>query len=536
MYENVKKAVIYARYSSSNQTEQSIEGQVRVCTEFCQRQGITIVDTYIDRATSASKDIEKRVEFLRMIKDSEKHPFDAVIVYKLDRFARNRYDSANYKFRLKKNGVQLISATENISQDPEGIILESVLEGMAEFYSAELGQKINRGLRESAYKNQYIGGTVPLGYKIVDKKFAIDEETAPYVREAFQRFVSGETVASICRSFNARGIRTVKNSKFGRSSFVKMFRNEKYIGNYQFHDYKSNCIPPIIDMETWEKVQTKLSKPVPSGTYKAKQIYLLSQKVICGKCGSKMTAGKNSSTKGYSYSYYMCSGKKTSRTTCDMKNIKKEVLEEIVLKDAYSMLTDETIEMLAETAMKENEHELETNTHIPELKQRITVIKASLDNLTKAIEIGAAPDALIKRMMDLEKEKKELEAELRKEERDIPIVVDKYHIIYWLQSLRKGDITDPDFQKQLIDLFVNSVTVWDDPEPGVFTVTIAYNLSNLPTKTYKTTVGFEPQTSRLEVKSDWVVTHSIRVSYRARKRASKGLYNDAIEGIGLQYG
>ena len=535
MCEDIKTAALYVRYSSANQTEQSIEGQTRVCTEFCQRHGITISEIYADRATSASKDIEKRTEFLRMIKDSEKHPWDAVIVYKLDRFARNRYDSANYKFRLKKNGVQLISATENISNDPEGIILESVLEGMAEFYSAELGQKINRGLRESAYKNQYIGGTVPLGYKIVDKKFVIDEEKAPYVREAFQRFIAGETVASICRSFNARGIRTVKNAKFGRSSFVKMFRNEKYIGNYQFHDYKSNCIPPIIDMETWEKAQMKLSDPKPSGTFKAKHIYLLSQKVICGKCGSKMTAGKNSGNdRKYEYRYYMCAGKKSLRVDCDMHNIKKEVLEGIVLKDAYAMLTDQNIELLAETAIKENQHELETNTNIPALKQQISVIKGSLDNLTKAIEVGAAPDALVRRMVELEKEKKELEAELKKEEKDIPIIVDKYHIIHWLESLRAGDINDENFQKQLIDLFVNSVTVWDDPQPGVFTITIAYNLSDVPAKTY-TTVGFEPLTSRLEVKSDFIVTHTIKLSYQPRKRSTYHLGDDPLKGISLQY-
>ena len=143
MYEEIKTACLYLRYSSSNQTEQSIEGQMHVCQDFCKRHNIRIVEMYIDRATSASKDIEKRVEFLKMIKDSEKGNFNAVIVYKLDRFARSRYDSATYKYRLKRNGVQLISATENITQDPEGIILESVLEGMAEFYSAELSQKIN---------------------------------------------------------------------------------------------------------------------------------------------------------------------------------------------------------------------------------------------------------------------------------------------------------------------------------------------------------------------------------------------------------
>lgn len=156
MYEEIKTAALYVRYSSTNQTEQSIEGQTRVCRDFCKNHNIRIVETYADRATSASKDIEKRVEFLRMISDAAKHNFDAVIVYKLDRFSRSRYDMATYKYKLKKAGVQLISATENISSDPEGIILESVLEGMAEFYSAELGQKINRGMRESALKSQYI--------------------------------------------------------------------------------------------------------------------------------------------------------------------------------------------------------------------------------------------------------------------------------------------------------------------------------------------------------------------------------------------
>ena len=173
MYEEIKTACLYLRYSSSNQTEQSIEGQMHVCQDFCKRHNIRIVEMYIDRATSASKDIEKRVDFLKMIKDSEKGNFNAVIVYKLDRFARSRYDSATYKYRLKRNGVQLISATENITQDPEGIILESVLEGMAEFYSAELSQKINRGMRESAMKHNSIGGAIPLGYKTVDKKLVL---------------------------------------------------------------------------------------------------------------------------------------------------------------------------------------------------------------------------------------------------------------------------------------------------------------------------------------------------------------------------
>ena len=158
------KAVIYARFSSDRQREESIEGQIRECTEYAQRQGITIINTYIDRAKSASKDVDKRENFLRMIRDSNKHLFDIVLVWKLDRFARSRYDSAHFKNILKKNGVKVVSATENITDGPEGIILESMLEGMAEYYSAELSEKIHRGQKENALKGKNNGGTVPLGY------------------------------------------------------------------------------------------------------------------------------------------------------------------------------------------------------------------------------------------------------------------------------------------------------------------------------------------------------------------------------------
>mgnify|MGYP000169938890 FL=1 len=140
--------VIYARYSSNHQREESIEGQLRECKAFAKVQNIDIINTYIDRALSAKTD--DRPGFLKMIADSSKQAFDYVIVYQLDRFARNRYDSAFYKMKLKKNGVKVLSAKENITNDPAGIILESVLEGMAEYYSVELAQKVKRGMTENA--------------------------------------------------------------------------------------------------------------------------------------------------------------------------------------------------------------------------------------------------------------------------------------------------------------------------------------------------------------------------------------------------
>lgn len=486
MYEEIKTACLYVRYSSNNQTEQSIEGQIRVCREFCTRHDIRIVEVYADRATSASKDIEKRVQFLKMIKDSEKHTFDAVIVYKLDRFSRSRYDSANYKYRLKKNGVQVISATENISDDPEGIILESVLEGMAEFYSAELSQKINRGLRESAYKHNSIGGSIPLGYKSVGKKLVVDEETAPIVREAFEMYAEGHTVAHICRTFNAKGYKSSKGEPFGKSSFSKIFRNEKYIGVYQFHDYRAeNVIPPIIDKKLFEQVQARLSKVGHTpGTYKARRVYLLSGKLFCGHCGCKMNANSNGNA---GYAYYECYGKKNLHKNCHKRNLRKDFIEEVVARDALSLLTDERIEEIATIAVTTNVREVETETHIPVLRDKLHETKLSLANLTKAIESGLAPETLVKRMVELEKDKKVIESELRKEEKGV-VYLDKEQVIFWLNQFKDGDIEDEDFRRLLIDLFVNSVTVWDE-EDDYFKITIAYNLTSLPTKTYRLEKG-----------------------------------------------
>lgn len=481
MYEDIKDVCLYVRYSSANQTEQSIEGQIRVCTDFCQRHGFRIKEIYADRATSASKDIEKRVEFLRMIKDSEKSTFQAVIVYKLDRFARSRYDSANYKYRLKKNGVQLISATENISNDPEGIILESVLEGMAEFYSAELSQKINRGMKESAYKHNSIGGVIPLGYKSEGKKLVIDEETAPIVREAFEMYAEGHSVAEICRLFNARGYKTSKGARFGKSSFSKMFHNERYIGVYQYHDYRAeDAIPAIIDKKLYYQVQARMkSNSKAPGQHKAKRVYLLSGKLYCGHCGSRMNASSNSTS---GYTYYECYGKKNLHVDCSKRNLRQDFIEDVVIRDALSLLTDENIEQIAEVAIRTNLHDIEGSTDIPAIKDRLHETKLSLANLTKAIESGLSPETLVKRMVELEKDKKTLEEELKKEEKKV-IYLDKEQVIYWLEQFKGGDIDDPDFRRLVIDLFVNCITVWDEDDDH-FKVTIAYNLSSINEKTY----------------------------------------------------
>ena len=198
----MKTAVIYARYSSERQTEQSIEGQLRVCKDYAERNSISIIDTYIDRATTGTND--NRRDFQRMLKDCSKKAWDIVLVYKIDRFSRNKYEMAMHKRTLRDNGIKLVSAMENIPDTPEGIILESLLEGMAEYYSAELSQKVRRGMNESRQKGLYTGGSILYGYKVEKKKILVHDEEAEIVRYIFHQCHVGVIVKDIINALHER--------------------------------------------------------------------------------------------------------------------------------------------------------------------------------------------------------------------------------------------------------------------------------------------------------------------------------------------
>ena len=254
------KVVIYARYSSDNQREESIEGQLRECAAFAEKNGITVLRHYIDRAYSAKTD--NRPEFQNMIKDSGKRLFDIVIVWKLDRFARNRYDSARYKATLKKNGVKVVSATEIISEGAEGIILESVLEGYAEYYSADLSEKVIRGMTDNALKCKFNGGMMPIGYVIdAEQHFQIDPLTAPFVLEAFKRYDGGETISSIMNWLNEQGLTNTRGRKMTFNSVGHILHNRRYIGEFRYRDViVPDGIPAIVPQDLFDRVQEKLAK------------------------------------------------------------------------------------------------------------------------------------------------------------------------------------------------------------------------------------------------------------------------------------
>ena len=282
---------LYARYSSHKQNATSIEAQILEITAFAERLGYNIVEQYIDMAISGKSD--DRPEFLRMIEDSSKGKFSRILVYSLDRFARNRYDSAKYKAKLKKNGVKVLSAKENISDDPAGIVMEGVLESMAEYYSAELSQKVNRNMLLNAEKGLYNGGFVPLGYRVIEqdfdtykkKKLVIDENTAPIVQAIFKMRANDIPVVEIIDFLNKNGYKTGKGTKFNKNSLQNLFKNKKYIGTTTYGEKEfPNTIPAIIDEDTFNKVQEVREKYKHApGIRKAEDRYLLTGKLFCRK-------------------------------------------------------------------------------------------------------------------------------------------------------------------------------------------------------------------------------------------------------------
>lgn len=476
--------VLYLRYSSDKQTEQSIEGQDRVCRAYCEQNGMTIVDTYIDRALSASKNTEKREDFLRMIKDSEKHEWEGVVVYKLDRFARNRYDSATYKNKLKKNGVRVISATENITGTPESILLESLLEGMAEFYSVELAQKITRGMHESALKCNSCGGHIPYGYKIINKKYAIEPAQAAVVKEAFEMYANGATIAQICEELNSRGYKTAKGQKFNKNSFHSMFKNERYTGVYIYKDIRTEGgMPAIISKELFNKVQIKMQKNERApGRAKSKTDFLLSGKIFCGHCNSNMVGESGTGKNGTIHYYYTCANRKKEHS-CNKKPLKKDFIEHAVVEDALICLTPENIEKIADIAIREAERQNSENKLIPAIQKEIHDIEKGINNLIKLAESGAFSPSLSARLNELEESKQAARLRLAEAETD-NIVLDKKHVIYFLQQFARGNINDEHFRRLVIDLLVNSVTVWDEPD-GWYKITTIYNLKGDNTATFR---------------------------------------------------
>lgn len=459
------KTVIYARYSSDKQNEQSIEGQIHECEQFAKTHDMVIIKHYIDRALSGKTD--DRPSFLQMIKDSSSGLFDAILVYKTDRFARNRYDSAVYKAKLKKNGIKIFYAKENIPDGPEGIILESMLEGFAEYYSAELSQKVKRGIKENIRKGLSFGGACPFGYKIVNKKYVIDDEQAPYVKKIFEDYAKGRRAIDIFNELNTLPNYAGKGRKWNRSSLNRMLTNKKYIGIYELEDVcVKDAIPPIIDEALFNKVQSRILFN-RRHTTRAKVNYLLSGKLFCGLCEHSMTGKTGTSKTKVKYHYYVCSNRH-----CKQKKYRKELLEDIIIQyTVKDILNPKHFKMIAKKCLEIQQADNKINDILLMLKKQLTATKTKINNIMNAIEAGIITTSTKDRLEQLEQEKYKLELEISTQQLNSNRLLSEKQIIYMLNVFYNKRV-DVSFYNQIIDCFIYKIYIYSDK------ICIVYNLNN----------------------------------------------------------
>jgi len=451
-------AVIYARYSSSGQREESIEGQLRDCREYAKKNGLLVVGEYIDKALTGRTD--KRPDFQRMLRDSERGAFKVVICWKMDRFARNRYDSAMYKYKLKKSGVRLVYAMESIPEGPEGIILESVMEGYAEYYSENLSQNVKRGYYDSALELKTLGQTV-LGYrKGADGRFEIDPATAPVVRRIFEEYAAGERAKDIYERLNEEGYRTTRGGKFNKNSIRRILQNEKYVGVYEFKDIRvENGIPAIVSRELFEECGKMVEKHHRAPAAKRDESFLLTAKIFCGECGEPMTGDAGTSKSGAVHYYYICNGRR--RHTCKKERVRKNEIEEAVVSELVQLIhSDDFIEKVADLAMEYQEREKDTSA-LKALEARQKDIEKKIENVLRAIEDGIVTASTKTRLMELEAERADIEKGIAKELIATP-ELDRDQIVFFLERFRDGDAKDERYREFLVDTFLQAVFVYDD--------------------------------------------------------------------------
>lgn len=469
-------AVIYARYSSHNQQETSIEGQLKECYSYCEQHGFTVIHEYIDRALSGTND--QRPEFRQMIKDSASKSFEYVVVYQLDRFARNRNDSAINKIELKKHGVRLVSAKEHVADDPSGILMESVLEGLAEYYSAELSQKVRRGMDINAQKCLSTGGNVALGFKVnSEKQFEVDEQAAPIVREIFERYAKGDAIHTIYKSLNERGYKTSRGVPFNKSTLTRLLQNKRYIGVYTYKGTEiPDGLPRVISDSLFEQVQRKLADNKRTHTRaKPECEFLLTTKLFCGSCKEMMRGTGGTSKTGRQHYYYGCKNV-INRKGCKKKNVPKDMIENAVIEVCRQLLSPDTIKKIAKAVIEQNKRD-DKDSKLTFLESQLAKVERKQKNLMDAIlecDSKAVRQQLYLEVPKLEEEKEQYTLAIAQERvHNIPIT--QKQIEFFLSELANGDIDNITTRKALIAVLINKIYLYDDDDNTNVRMVIVFN-------------------------------------------------------------
>jgi site-specific DNA recombinase len=496
----VPRAALYARFSSDNQREESIEAQLRAMHDFCEKSGITVVREFCDHAKSATTD--DRPEFQNMIDSAKGGDFDLAIVHKLDRFSRNRYDSAYYKRELKKSGVTLMSVLENLDDSPESIILESVLEGMSEYYSKNLAREVMKGMRESAMECRYVGGFIPYGFQVNKEthKYYLNEYEAEAVRMAFRDVSDGVGYNEVLTHLNGMGYRTRLGNLFTKSTLYEMLRNEKYNGIYVFNrassknesgrrnNHLSNPVedmiripggmPRVVDEETFARVQNIMGgRKHVSLNGGSLENYLLTGKLFCGLCGHRYVGNRQYSGRGKSKLVtYRCGHRHdTGATHCENKDVNCAYLEDFILKRIGEIVFDEArIPALIQTYYDSCSDLIgEAAEHLRSLRQNLKVTEERIANIVNVIaSTGSA--SLAQSLDELEQSREVLRIQIKDEEAGLVArKIDEEEIVAAYRRAKElYESRELPELRQIINLYLDRVLIY----PGY----VEIHLNNIP--------------------------------------------------------
>lgn len=428
----MKKAVIYARYSSDMQREESIDAQVRACTYYAHQYQYDITHVYADRAQSGKRS-KNREQFLQMIEDAADRNFDIILVHKLNRFGRNTLEVLEYKNSLEDMGIELISVTERLESTPEGKLMLIIIAGMNEFYSDNLSQEVMKGLKENAYQCKFTGGVPALGYKVdpESKKLVIDEQEAPIVQLIFRRYASGWSYNMIIDELTRLGYRTKYGRPFGKNSLFELLHNEKYIGVYTFNraakrkrdgtrnyhatkdpseiiQIPGGC-PALIDKETFDKVQNIMVQNKNMNLQQhSRKIYILSGKLFCANCGARMY-GNCKTTRGKIHFYYVCSNG-WRRHKCSSRHIPAEELEDEIMEMLQTRIcSPEFLQKVSQQLQNNTQKSQElTQKQRESAAKRLQSVNFKIKNLLNLVSQGIDFEEIGETLSNLKQEKENL--------------------------------------------------------------------------------------------------------------------------------
>lgn len=499
-----KRAVAYARFSSENQRDESIDAQIRAIQEYAEKNNIEIVKIFTDRAKSATS--ANRPEFQNMIKFCEANNtgISMVIVHKLDRFSRDKYDSAMYKQKLKVNGIRVVSVLENLNDSPESVILESVIEGMAQYYSANLAREVAKGQKENALKAMHNGGDAPLGYDVAhDKTYIINEEESQAVKIIFDMYVKGYSYSKIIDELNDLGYKTKRGNKFGKNSLHGILSNEKYTGVYVFnktqrkgvdgkrngHKQKSEDeiikveggMPQIIDKEIFSQVQEMMKKRKKApGSNKATTTYLLTGMIKCGECGHAMQGNKRKDSYGNDYISYRCGCRKQKRD-CKNKEIKRDYLESFILEELEkNILNDSAIPILSKALNEKVRQSSDNNAELlKSLEIKLEKVNKEINNILNAIMNGMVNNVLKEKLDELEQVKLNLDLKINEliiENKEIDNIGVTEEQIRGIFSKFKKFVLEKNIPecKKFIGDYIKEVIVYKDYVEVIFNVVFSF--------------------------------------------------------------